>query len=648
MEERQPNASLEKLGWYTGVIAGAALLSFMPQHLFENTARVDVEALRSSLTMVALGVSLTIVVTGWSSMGGRLRADTKALIGAFAGIGGLSAAYLIFISLPQSAAGAHTAFSGVLHPGMGLTVAAGMLAASYLPTATVALSRNQRWITAVPGFAVAAVLAFSSISALAPAASPAVFVGTTTGIALLIYAWAGLRLYRRFQRDRADDSVYLLAAILTGLLAESLLCVTAGSPEPRHLLGDVYRIAGFILAYSALFHQVARGPYIELQRAQAALRTEQERLARARQIAKLGTWEWDLRTDAVLTSDEVRPMFGIPSDSWSMTRADFENLIYRDDRGRVRAAAQAALDRDAAYSIDYRILSPDGISRTMHNEAKVERDTSGKPLRMAGIVQDITDRVAVEHALRENDARVRSLNVELENRVEQRTRQLAAANKELEAFSYSVSHDLQAPLRRIERYAELLAENNGARLDDTGRDMLRRIQEASLQTKRLISDILKLSQVTRAELHRVAVDLSAMAQRVMEQIERAASPARQVEVTVEPGIIVEGDTAMLQILLDNLLGNAWKFTAATQQPSIRIGAIEPTQGKGFYIKDNGAGFDMRYAHKLFGAFQRLHGQDEFKGTGIGLAIVQRIVNLHGWQIQASSETGCGATFTIRA
>ncbi|MEO8009891.1 MAG: ATP-binding protein, partial [Betaproteobacteria bacterium] len=358
--------------------------------------------------------------------------------------------------------------------------------------------------------------------------------------------------------------------------------------------------------------------------------------------------EWDLRSDAVWTSDEVRHMFGIPADKISMTRAEFVDLVFREDRERLRAAVQAALDQDAAYSIDYRILGQDGAARTMHSEAQLQRDITGEPLRMAGIVQDISDRVAVEHALRESSAQIGSMNLELENRVAQRTRQLAAANKELEAFSYSVSHDLQAPLRRIERYAQLLAENNGARMDDTGRDMLQHIQVALSQTKQLIADILKLSQVTRAELHHDTVDLSAMARCAIDRMERATSPARQVEVSVEPGIVVQGDAALLQILLDNLLGNAWKFTARTEQPSIRVGSIEPAQGKGFYIKDNGAGFDMRYAHKLFSAFQRLHGQEDFKGTGIGLAIVQRIVNLHGWQIQASSETGRGATFTIRA
>ena len=643
-EKRLPHPSLKKVGCYAVALAGVAGAALFNPFAFAIS--VDAAAIHAALTMVALGVSLTIIVTGWSSVGGRMRPDSMALIRAFTGIGVLSAAYLAFTSF--SGNGTETTFSVVLHPGLGLTVATGLLAASYLPHEADAFSDRQRWLMASPAVAVVAVLALSCVAVYVKAAPLSLIVATIAGLTLFLYGWAGLRLYLRCKREKDDDLVYLLAAIVTGVLAESLLWLPNGGPEPRLLLGDAYRIAGFILVYSALFHQVARSPFIELQRAESALRTEQGRLARARQIAKLGSWEWDLRTDAVWTSDEVRRMFGIPVDRMGMTRADFENLIYRDDRPRLRAAAQAALDQDIAYSIDYRVLGPDGSPFTMHSEAKVERDVTGKPLRMSGIVQDITERVAVEHALRESDAQIRRLNVELEQRVAQRTRQLAATNKELEAFGYSVSHDLQAPLRRIERYAELLSENNAARLDDTGRDMLKRIQEASSQTKRLISDILKLSQVTRAELRRVAVDLSALAHRVMEQIERATIPPRQVQVSVEPGIVVEADAAMLQILLDNLLGNAWKFTSRTAHPSIRVGAIEPADGKGFYISDNGAGFDMRYAYKLFGAFQRLHSQEEFKGTGIGLAIVQRIVNVHGWQIHATSEAGSGTIFTIRA
>jgi light-regulated signal transduction histidine kinase (bacteriophytochrome) len=253
---------------------------------------------------------------------------------------------------------------------------------------------------------------------------------------------------------------------------------------------------------------------------------------------------------------------------------------------------------------------------------------------------DITDYKTAED-------QIRRMNIDLEQRVQDRTRQVIAANKELEAFSYSVSHDLQAPLRRIERYAELLTEGSGSRLDDPGREMLNRIRDATVQTRQLIGDVMKLAKISRSELNRGVVDVSAMARTVLEEIAAAAAPPREVRISIEPGITTDADPALLRILLDNLLGNAWKFSANAASPTIEVGALGDLQGPGFFVRDNGAGFDMRFAYKLFGAFQRLHGQNEFKGTGIGLAMVQRIVNLHGWQIGAEGEPGKGAIFRVK-
>ncbi|HVY06621.1 MAG TPA: ATP-binding protein [Burkholderiales bacterium] len=638
-------------GIYTAAIAGAAtLLSLLPGSLPEGATGFNASSVRDALSMVALGVSLTAMVTGWGAASTQLRTGTRSLHRAFAGIGILGTASLTSARFPETAAGFGRALAGTLDAGMGLTISAGLLAAALAWPTNRLETANRRLVGLLPALAIAAGLLVPYSAALygaSPAALRAIAVGMCV-IALLIYIRAGLKLYPSRHLPHADDVRYMLAAIGTGLLAEALLACAGGDSDLPVLVADALRVAGLLLAYAAFFHQAARGPLIELQRAELDLHDEQRRLARARRIARLGSWEWQLGTNEVWTSEEVRQMFGIPRDKAGMTRSEFENLIYREDVARLRAAAKAALEDGAPYSVDYRILGADGSPRTMHSEAQVERDEGGRPVRMAGIVQDITERVAVEHALRESDAQIRRMNAELEERVEQRTLQLAAANKELEAFSYSVSHDLQAPLRRIERYAELLSASNGARLDDSGRDMLRRIADATSQTKRLIADVLKLSQVSRTEIRRVAVDLSALALRLLEQFERSTTPARKVDVTVDSGIVVEADSAMLQMLLDNLLGNAWKFTARTDNPRIRVGAIEPAEGKGFYVSDNGAGFDMRYHERLFGAFQRLHSQEEFAGTGIGLAIVQRIVNIHGWQIRAVGETGRGATFTVKA
>jgi light-regulated signal transduction histidine kinase (bacteriophytochrome) len=234
------------------------------------------------------------------------------------------------------------------------------------------------------------------------------------------------------------------------------------------------------------------------------------------------------------------------------------------------------------------------------------------------------------------------LNAELERRVAERTRQLEATNKELEAFCYSVSHDLRAPLRTIRGFTELLLQRHAAGLDPKGREFLQRTCEASQHMDKLIDDLLALSRVGRSELRRQRVNLSRLVAAIAEELSQG-EPQRQARFIIAPGIEVEGDERLLRIVLDNLLRNAWKFTARQPKPLIEFGvAAEPEQA--FFIRDNGAGFDMAYAGRLFGVFQRLHSPAEFPGTGIGLATVQRIVTRHGGRVWAEGRVGAGATF----
>lgn len=241
------------------------------------------------------------------------------------------------------------------------------------------------------------------------------------------------------------------------------------------------------------------------------------------------------------------------------------------------------------------------------------------------------------------EERLRQLNEELEQRVAKRTWQLEAANKELEAFSYSVSHDLRAPLRSIDGFSEILEKRYAERLDDAGRDYLGRVRRASKRMGELIDDLLLLARVTRAELHKEPVDLSRMVQIMAREIQEAA-PQRQVEWVIQDGIVAQAGNSLIKVVLENLLGNAWKFTAHQTAPRIEFGMIEREDEKVIFMRDNGAGFDMQYAGKLFGAFQRLHKADEFEGTGIGLATVQRIIHRHGGRVWAEGQTGAGATF----
>lgn len=232
---------------------------------------------------------------------------------------------------------------------------------------------------------------------------------------------------------------------------------------------------------------------------------------------------------------------------------------------------------------------------------------------------------------------------EIARQLESRTAELEATNRELEAFSYSVSHDLRAPLRAIDGFSRILLTDYAERLDETGRDRLGRVRRAAQHMGTLIDDLLKLSRVTRTELKREDIDLSALAEDVANELRRQA-PEREVAFDIAPALHANGDRGLLRVVLDNLLGNAWKFTGGRSDARISL-AAETRDGETVYVvRDNGAGFDMAYADKLFGVFQRLHDAGEFPGTGIGLATVQRVVHKHGGRIWAESEVGGGARF----
>jgi light-regulated signal transduction histidine kinase (bacteriophytochrome) len=222
---------------------------------------------------------------------------------------------------------------------------------------------------------------------------------------------------------------------------------------------------------------------------------------------------------------------------------------------------------------------------------------------------------------------------------------LLHANAELESFSYSVSHDLRAPLRSMDGFAQALIEDYGGQLDDTARDYVQRVRDASQRMAGLIEGILELSRIVRQDMHREPVDLSAMAQEVLDSL-AAQEPQRQVDIHVAGGLVAECDRRLLHVVLDNLLGNAWKYTSKHPQARIEFGRREAAEGAAacYFVRDDGAGFDMKYSGNLFGAFQRMHGVSEFAGHGVGLATVQRIIRRHGGRIWAEAQMEKGATF----
>jgi PAS domain S-box-containing protein len=253
------------------------------------------------------------------------------------------------------------------------------------------------------------------------------------------------------------------------------------------------------------------------------------------------------------------------------------------------------------------------------------REPSGRLLGFAKITRDMSERRNGEQSLRQHAA------------------ELEAANAELDAFAYSVSHDLRAPLRSIDGFSQALLEDYAPQLDDVAKGYLSRVRVASQRMATLIDDLLGLSRVTRAELQRQPVNLSELARLIMAEV-ASRDPDRRADFVVASDVVVQGDAQLLRVVLENLIGNAWKYTRGRPDARIEFGVVTGASETAYYIRDNGAGFDMAYVHKLFGVFQRLHTAAEFEGTGVGLAIVQRIIRRHGGRVWAEGAVGEGATF----
>ncbi len=310
---------------------------------------------------------------------------------------------------------------------------------------------------------------------------------------------------------------------------------------------------------------------------------------------------------------------------------------YFTEPEQAREGYRAVLARGEVRHYELTIRSVSGRTTDVRYNAAVYRNEAGEIEGVFAAARDVTERNRAQEALQQ-------AYDELERRVEERTAELARANHELEAFSYSVSHDLRAPLRAIDGFSQALAEDLGPRLGDQERVMLDRIRANAQNMGQLIDDLLKLSRLTRTDLRHERVDLSALARRAVAEL-RLREPGRDVEFVTTEGLEAEGDPQLLRVALENLLGNAWKFTGKQVRARIEFGATSDERGDpAFFVRDDGVGFDMAYAGKLFGPFQRLHSRRDFEGSGIGLATVQRIVQRHGGRVWAEGSPNKGASF----
>jgi signal transduction histidine kinase len=420
----------------------------------------------------------------------------------------------------------------------------------------------------------------------------------------------GIETFEKLHRAAPDLPVIVVTGLHDELVAFRILREGAQDYLPKNRIG--------------IGDSIARAIHVAIERNR--LRVELSR--RAEQLAKS---EASVRSiiesssDAILVVDrDGKVHFANPTAGVMFRRKTNELLAHPFG---FPLAAEEATELD--------IICLDGEPGIAEMRVS-EMEWDGQPAYLVSL-HDVTDRKRSEQQIQE-------LNATLERRVTARTVQLEAANRELDSFCHSVSHDLRTPVRHIAGFASILNGRHRTQLDSDGQRCLNQILESTARMNELIDDLLNLSRVSRADLTIRPVNLGALARRVVDKL-RVMNPDRRVEVEMGDDIPVMGDSGLLLIVLENLLGNAWKFTSKKSEGYIEVGSFRnPAGGRICFVRDNGAGFDMQYAGKLFGTFQRMHGEDEFPGTGVGLATVRRIINRHGGRIWAEAAPDQGATF----
>ncbi|HZZ91198.1 MAG TPA: PAS domain S-box protein [Usitatibacter sp.] len=386
--------------------------------------------------------------------------------------------------------------------------------------------------------------------------------------------------------------------------------------------GQVYRIAGIAEDIT------------EQKRARDELRESERRFRDMLGNVELVSLMLDRNGHILYCNDFLLRLTGWERDE--LIGQDWFELFIPQD-AEVRGVFEGLIrDDPETWHHDNAIITRMGERRTIRWNNTVLRAPGGEIIGTASVGEDVTERQRVE-------AEVRRLYADLERRVAERTAELEAVNRELEAFDYSVSHDLRAPLNHIQGFTDLLLEKHGSKFEPAALDLVRRVANAGKRMEQIVGDLFALSTVARGELQRRDVDVSALVHSVAEALRRGA-PQHAVELQVEAGMRANADPGLLRAVLENLLGNAWKFTAKRQGARVEVGTERHDGRLTFFVRDNGAGFDPAQASRLFAPFQRLHPASQFAGTGVGLATVERIVRRHGGRVSAEGTPGAGATF----
>ena len=395
--------------------------------------------------------------------------------------------------------------------------------------------------------------------------------------------------------------------------------------------------ARVITMEGTVFYQTISRDITERKKSEATLREREFWVKESQRVGHIGSYAFDFVKGTWTSSEVLDEIFGIDGEK-DRTITGWLNLVHPDHKEEMlRYFSNDVIAAAKPFNREYKIVRRnDGVGRWVWGRGELGFDQTGLLITMVGTIQDVTER-------KEADDEIRRLNGELEQRVQQRTAQLEAANHELEAFSYSVSHDLRAPLRGIDGWSLALAEDFESSLDVKANEYIGRIRNEAQKMGALIDDLLQLSRVARAEITFKSVNLSALVRSIAARMQELHQ-GRHIQFIIEDGLIAEGDSQLLEIALTNLLDNASKFTSRHVDAKVEFGKNDSNGRTVYFVRDNGVGFDMAHAEKMFGAFQRMHATSEFPGTGVGLAIVQRIIRRHEGKVWAEAAVERGATF----
>jgi PAS domain S-box-containing protein len=467
-------------------------------------------------------------------------------------------------------------------------------------------------------------------------------IGSILTLSIIVQAAAAIMAFRLVRVTGRRWAWILISVALT------LMAVRRAVPLYRLITGDpsippdaLNEVVGLILSVVMAAGIAVIAPiFIEWKRAQEAL---QNAAVKYRIVAE-NTFDWEFwlspAGEFIYISPSCKRVTGYEADEFCADPGLLGRIVHPEDRSRFAGHRHDMVQAMTPGEVEYRIVRADGTLRWIDHVCQPVFDDQRRFLGTRGSNRDITERKRIEEEMRK-------LNLELDERVRQRTAQLEAASREIETFAYATSHDLRTPLRSIDGFSYALLEEYSAQLDDQGREHLRRVRAASQRMGQLIDDMLRLLRLNRSAMHWQDVDLGELAGQIAQELKRS-NPERGVEFVIAPDCIVRGDAALLRIVLDNALGNAWKYTARKPRATIEFGRMQAAAGTSYFVRDNGCGFDMQYVLQLFGAFQRLHTAEEFPGAGVGLASVQRIIRRHGGEVWIEGKVDAGATlyFTL--